>query len=40
MFQALKRVAKDGATIVCFGQNPTYAQMILANLKAYKYELI
>ncbi|MBU4690567.1 site-specific DNA-methyltransferase [Mycoplasma sp. ES3157-GEN-MYC] len=40
MFQQFNRVIKDGGTIVCFGQNPTYAQMILANLKDYKYELI
>ena len=40
MFAEFKRVLKDGGTMDCFGQNPTYAQMILANLKEYKYELI
>ena len=40
MFNQFKRVLKDGGTMVCFGQNPTYAQMILTNLKEYKYELI
>ncbi|MHA0273092.1 DNA-methyltransferase [Mycoplasma sp. 48589B] len=40
MFQQFNRVIKDGGTIACFGQNPTYAEMILNNKKDYKYELI
>ena len=40
MFQEFNRVIKDGGTITVFGQNPTYAQMILANIKDYKYDLI
>ena len=40
MFKHFNRVIKDGGTIVCFGQQPTYSQMILANLKDFKYEMI
>ena len=40
MFEHFNRVIKDGGTIVCFGQQPTYSQMILANLKYFKYEMI
>ncbi len=40
MFEHFNRVIKDGGTIVCFGQQPTYSQMILANLKDFKYEMI
>ncbi|QZE12386.1 site-specific DNA-methyltransferase [Mycoplasma sp. Ms02] len=40
MFSALKRVLKKGGTICAFGQNPTYAQMLLSNVKDFKYELI
>lgn len=40
MFKEFNRVIKDGGTICVFGQNPTYSEMILSNLKDYKYELI
>ncbi|SJZ65592.1 DNA-methyltransferase [Mycoplasmopsis verecunda] len=40
MFEEFNRIIKDGGTIACFGQNPTYASMILSNIKDYKYELI
>jgi hypothetical protein len=40
MFAEFNRVIKDGGTICVFGQNPTYSEMILSNLKNYKYELI
>lgn len=40
MFAELNRVIKDGGTIAIFGQNPTYAKMILSNKKDYKYEYI
>ncbi|WP_211324456.1 site-specific DNA-methyltransferase [Mycoplasma struthionis] len=34
------RIIKKGKTIVVFGQQPTYSEMILSNLKDFKYELI
>ena len=40
MFIEFNRVIKDGGTICVFGQNPTYSEMILSNLKNYKYELV
>ncbi|MGL4950810.1 MAG: DNA-methyltransferase [Mycoplasma sp.] len=40
MFFEFNRVIKDGGTICVFGQQPTYSQMILSNLKDFKYELI
>lgn len=40
MFNHFNRVIKDGGTIVCFGQQPTYSEMILANIKDFKYEII
>ncbi|WP_426461561.1 DNA-methyltransferase [Mycoplasma hafezii] len=40
MFKEFNRVIKDGGTIVYFGQNPTYSEMILSNLNDFKYELI
>lgn len=40
MFAEFNRIIKNGGTIVCFGQQPTYSQMILANLKDFKYEMI
>ncbi|WLP85561.1 DNA-methyltransferase [Mycoplasma seminis] len=40
MFTEFNRIIKDGGTIACFGQNPTYAEMIMSNFKDYKYELI
>lgn len=40
MFQLFDRVLKPGGTICVFGQNPTYAEMILSNLEQYKYEYI
>ncbi|WP_051420955.1 DNA-methyltransferase [[Mycoplasma] imitans] len=40
MFEHFNRVIKDGGTILSFGQQPTYSEMILANIKDFKYELI
>lgn len=40
LFVKFKRVIKTGGTIVVFGQQPTYSQLILDNLKDYKYEYI
>lgn len=40
MFREFNRIIKDGGTICVFGQQPTYSQMILANLKDFKYEMI
>ncbi|MFV8414323.1 DNA-methyltransferase [Mycoplasma sp. Z707] len=40
MFMEFNRVIKNGGTIACFGQNPTYSEMVLSNLKDFKYELV
>lgn len=40
MFSMFYKVLKPGGTICVFGQNPTYAEMVLSNLKDYKYEYI
>lgn len=40
MFKEFNRVIKDGGTICVFGQQPTYSEMILSNIKYFKYELI
>lgn len=40
MFEEFNRVIKYGGTIAVFGQNPTYAEMILSNKEDYKYEYI
>lgn len=40
MFEKFNRVLKPGCAIAVFGQNPTYSQMVLSNLKQYKYEYI
>jgi len=40
MFKLFNKVLKPGGTIAVFGQNPTYSQMILSNLKQFKYEYI
>ena len=40
MFDLFNRVLKPGGTICVFGQNPTYAEMVLSNLEQYKYEYI
>lgn len=40
MFKIFNGVLKPGGTICVFGQNPTYAEMILSNSSQYKYEYI
>ncbi|MDI4567853.1 MAG: site-specific DNA-methyltransferase, partial [Mycoplasma sp.] len=40
MFDEFNRVLKNGGTIAIFGQQPTYSEMILSNIKQFKYELI
>ena len=40
MFQLFNNVLKPGGTICVFGQNPTYSEMVLSNIKQYKYEYI
>lgn len=40
MFKIFNKKLKKGGTIAVFGQQPTYSQMISANLKNFKYEFI
>jgi site-specific DNA-methyltransferase (adenine-specific) len=40
MFKIFNRVLKPGGTICVFGQNPTYSEMISANINDYKYEYV
>lgn len=40
MFTEFKRIIKKGGTIIVFGQQPTYSEMILTNVKDFKYEYI
>ena len=39
-FDLLNKVVKPGGNIIMFGQHPTFLNMILANQKNFKYELI
>lgn len=40
MFNIFNEKLKKGGTIAVFGQQPTYSQMILSNIKNFKYEII
>ncbi len=40
MFSKFYEVLKPGGTIAVFGQNPTYSELILSNLRDYKYEYV
>ena len=39
-FKQFNRILKDGRAIAVFGQQPTYSEMIRANIKNFKYEFI
>ena len=40
LWEQYERIAKDNAAIVLFSNPPFTAQLILSNLKLYRYEII
>lgn len=40
MWSEINRVAKENAAILLFGQNPFTAQLIMSNLKDYRYDIV